>query len=225
MEETATKGNQHIEQLLQQLPPDSERYRVLLSAKRFKSSWVELGESLTRIANTGEFQSWGYTSFEDYCAKEIRIRRQTADKLLLAFRFLEREEPGVLERKDARPLPDFRSIDMLRQAREEQAFSPEAYNELRRTVIEEDRSHPTVARQFRDFVQESQPARRGEYRCQGALSAARRLSNALAELDAVPPDLERAVQELVGYLEGRLEDEQAGNAENRSTPHTPPWEG
>jgi hypothetical protein len=117
----------------------------------------------------------------------------------------------VLERKDARPLPDFRSVDMLRQAREEQAFSPEAYNELRRTVIEEDRSHPTVARQFRDFVQESQPDRRGEYRCQGALSAARRLSNALAGLDAVPPDLERAVQELVGYLEGRLEDEQAGS--------------
>jgi hypothetical protein len=210
MEEAATKGNQHIEQLLQQLPPDSERYRVLLSAKRFKSSWVELGESLTRVANTGEFQTWGYTSFEDYCAKEIRIRRQTADKLLLAFRFLEREEPGVLERKEERPLPDFRSVDLLRQAREEQSFSPDHYNELRRTVLEDERAHPTVARQFRDIVQEYQPDRRGERRCQGALSAARRLSNALAELDAVPPDLERAVQELVGYLEGRLDEEKLG---------------
>ena len=207
MEEQKTRGGQHIEQLLQQLPPDSERYQVLLSAKRFKSSWIELGESLTRVANSGEFQSWGYTSFEDYCSKEIRIRRQTADKLLLAFRFLEREEPGVLERKEERPLPDFRSVDLLRQAREEQSFSPEHYNELRRTILEEERAHPTVARQFRDLVQEYQPDRRGERRCQGALSAARRLSNALAELDAVPPDLERAVEELVGYLEGRLEEE------------------
>lgn len=210
METTAqpAKGAQHIELLLQQLPPDSERYQVLISAKRFKSSWAELGESLTRVANTGQFHAWGYTSFEDYCTREIRIRRQTADKLLLAFRFLEREEPGVLERKNERPLPDFRSVDLLRQAREEQAFSPADYNDLRRTVLEEDRSHPTAARQFRDMLQEYQPDRRGERRCQGALSAARRLSNALAELDAVPPDLERAVQELIGYLEGRLEDEQ-----------------
>ena len=205
-----TKGAQHIEQLLQQLPPDSERYQVLISAKRFKSSWAELGESLTRVANTGQFHAWGYPSFEDYCSREIRIRRQTADKLLLAFRFLEREEPGVLERKDERPLPDFRSVDLLRQAREEQAFSPADYNDLRRTVLEEDRSHPTAARQFREMLQEYQPDRRRERHCQGALSAARRLSNALAELEAVPPDLERAVQELVGYLEGRWEEEKLG---------------
>lgn len=204
---TPTKGAQHIEQLLQQLPPESERYKVLISAKRFKSSWVELGESLTKIAHTGQFHDWGYTSFEDYCAREIRIRRQTADKLLLAFRFLEREEPGVLERREERPLPDFRSVDLLRQAREEQSFSPDHYNELRRTVIEDDRSHPTAAKQFREMLQEYQPDRRGEYRCQGALSAARRLSNALAELEAVPPDLERAVQQLVGYLQERLEEE------------------
>lgn len=211
MEETnPTKGARHIEQLLQQLPPDSERYRVLISAKRFKSSWAELGESLTKVANGGQFHDWGYTSFEDYCAREIRIRRQTADKLLLAFRFLEREEPGVLARQEEHPLPDFRSVDLLRQAREEQSFSPDHYNELRRTVLEEDRSHPTVARQFREMVQEYQPERRGERRCQGALSAARRLGNALAELDAVPPDLERAVQELIGYLEGRLDEEKLG---------------
>lgn len=201
------RGAQHIEQLLQQLPPDSERYQVLMSARRFKSSWVELGESLTRVANTGQFEAWGYPSFEDYCTREIRIRRQTADKLLLAFRFLEREEPGVLQRKDERPLPDFRSVDLLRQAREEQAFSPADYHDLRRTVLEEDRSHPTAAKQFREMLQGYQPDRRTERCCQGALSAARRLSNALAELEAVPPDLERAVQELVGYLEGRLEEE------------------
>lgn len=209
MEQPApTRGAQHIEQLLQQLPPDSERYQVLISAKRFKSSWLELGESLTRVANAGQFHAWGYSSFEDYCAREIRIRRQTAEKLLLAFRFLEREEPGVLERREERALPDFRSVDLLRQAREEQSFSPEDYGELRRTVIEEERSHPTAARQFRELLHEYQPERRGERRCQAALSASRRLVGALAELDAVPPDLERAAHELVGYLEERLADEQ-----------------
>jgi len=178
-----------------------------MSARRFKSSWAELGASLARVANNAQFQDWGYTSFEEYCAREIRIRRQTADKLLLAFRFLEREEPGLLARQEEKPLPDFRSVDLLRQAREEHPFSPEHYNDLRRTVFEEERSHPTAARQFRDLLQAYQPNRGAERRCQAALSAARRLSNALAELDAVPPDLQQAVQELVGYLEGRLQEE------------------
>ena len=34
-ETTKTSGAQHIEQLMQQLPPDSERYRVLASARQF----------------------------------------------------------------------------------------------------------------------------------------------------------------------------------------------
>lgn len=208
-----TKGAKHIEQLLQELPPDSERYRILISAKRFKSSWTELGESLTRVANTGQFHEWGYTSFEDYCAREIRIRRQTADKLLLAFRFLEREEPGLLERREERPLPDFRSVDLLRQAREEQSFKPEDYHDLRRAVVDEARSHPTISRQFHGMLREYQPERQGTRRCQAALSAARRLGNALGELDAVPPDLGQAVQELIGYLEGRLEDERGDTRE------------
>jgi hypothetical protein len=56
------KGAKHIEELLQQIPPESERYQVLVSVRRFKSSWAELGEWLTRVATSGQFQEWGYTS-------------------------------------------------------------------------------------------------------------------------------------------------------------------
>ena len=112
-EEKKSKGAQFIEQLMQQLSPESERYQVLASAKQFKSSWVELGEWLARVSNKNQFSDWGYTSFDDYCTKEIRIRKQTAEKLLMAFRFLERKEPGLLERKQGRALPDYRSVDLL----------------------------------------------------------------------------------------------------------------
>ena len=101
-EKCPSKGAQHIEQLMRQLPPESERYQVLATAKQFKSSWVELGEWLAKVSNKKQFSEWGFTSFEDYCTKEIRIRRQTAEKLLLAFRFLERREPSLLERKEGR---------------------------------------------------------------------------------------------------------------------------
>jgi len=208
-DQTKTKGAEKIEQLMQQLPPDSERYQVLDSARRFKSSWLELGEWLARVANGSQFQQWGYTCFEDYCSREIRIRRQTAEKLLLAYRFMEREEPRLLEQRAERPLPDYRSIDLLRQAQEEQSFAPAEYQELRRTVIDEERSHPTVARQFQQFAQTHQPEQQQARREKAALSAARRLATNLQELADVPEEMLKAVDGLIVYLQDRVEEESA----------------
>ncbi|MBW2511368.1 MAG: cyclodeaminase/cyclohydrolase family protein, partial [Deltaproteobacteria bacterium] len=180
-EATKTSGAQHIEQLMQQLAPDSERYRVLASARQFKSSWVELGEWLARVSNSNQFSDWGYTTFEDYCTKEVRIRRKTAEKLLLAYRFLERKEPGLLERKAGHPLPDYRSVDLLRQAEEERPFSMAEYAELRESVIEQEHSHPTVARQFRDMDHRHQPEQKTSHQYRNALMAANRLPDKTEE--------------------------------------------
>ena len=207
-QENKTRGSQHIEQLMQQLPPDSERYQVLATAKQFKSSWVELGEWLAKVSNSRRFSEWGFSSFEDYCSKEVRIRRQTAEKLLLAFRFLERKEPGLLERKADRPLPDYRSVDLLRQADEEQQFSMEEYSELRQAVIEEERNHPTIAKQFRDMAHNHQPGQKTVHQHRYALMAARRLSTSLQEIPDVPSDLSEAVKQLISFLDEKQEGQQ-----------------
>lgn len=200
-QEKQSKGSLYIEQLMQQLSPESERYRVLATAKQFKSSWVELGEWLAKISNSKQFSEWGFTSFEDYCTKEIRIRRQTAEKLLLAFRFLERKEPGLLERKEGRPLPDYRSVDLLRKADEEEHFSMAEYSELRQSIVEEERSHPSVAKQFREITHTHQPDRKTSHQYRSALMAAKRLSTSLQELTDVPNELAQAVEQLTGFLE------------------------
>jgi hypothetical protein len=206
MEQTnKSKGSQYIEQLMQQLPPESERYQVLATAKQFKSSWVELGEWLAKVSNSNRFSEWGFTSFEDYCAKEIRIRRQTAEKLLLAYRFLERKEPGLLERKEGRPLPDYRSVDLLRQAEEKDHFSMAEYGELRQAVIEEERNHQAVARQFRDISHSRQPDIKTLHQHRSALMAARRLATSLQEIPDVPEDLSGAVERLIGFLQEKQE--------------------
>lgn len=215
-EQSKSKGAQVIEQLMQQLSPETERYQVLASARRFKSSWVELGEWLARVSRNGQFSEWGYASFEDYCAKEIRIRRQTAEKLLLAYRFMEREEPTLLERRQERPLPDYRSIDLLRQAREEQPFDNDQYQELRRSIVEGERSHPLVAKQFHDMVRSQRPEQRTARDLKNALSTARRLATGLQDLDAVPTDLVQAVDQLVGYLQERVEAETTQTVEEEN---------
>jgi hypothetical protein len=206
-----TKGAQHIEQLMQQLPPDSERYRVLASAKQFKSSWVTLGASLARIVSDNRYTDWGFSSFADYCTREIRIRRQTAEKLLLAYRFLERKEPGLLEHQEGRPLPDYRSLDLLRQADEEQHFSMAEYSELRQAVVEEDRSHPVIAKQFRAIRHGHQPEERITHQLRNALLAAKRLATSLEEVAELPQDLSQAVGRLIAFLEER----QAEGADDR----------
>jgi hypothetical protein len=200
-QENKTSSSQHIEQLMQQLPPESERYQVLATAKQFKSSWVELGEWLARISSNKQFSTWGFTSFEDYCSKEIRIRRQTAEKLLLAFRFLERREPGLLERKEGRPLPDYRSVELLRRADEAEHFSMAEYGELRQAVVEKEQNHASVARQFRDMTHSHRPDNKIIHQYRYALLSAKRLATSLQEIPDIPSDLGKAVEQLVELLE------------------------
>lgn len=195
-----SKGETVIEQLMAELDPESERYRILATAKRFKSSWVELGEKLLRLQTSGGFRDWGYGSFEEYCSREVRIRKPTAEKLTQAYRFLEREEPELLARPtEISPLPDYRSIALLRQAKSEE-LPADAYGKLRAAVMEEEKGHQAVLRQYRDVTAD----RRLEDRQLGyrtALSAARRLRTALTGLDDLDSDAQGNLDRLIGRLE------------------------
>lgn len=217
MEETRqTKGEQHIRALMQTLSPESDRYRILASASQFKASWAELGERLVDVSQKSLFEEWGFNSFAEYCSRELRIRRATADKLLLAYRFLQKQEPGVLQRhQEHQPLPDYRSVDLLRRAHEEEEFTPDQYRDLRESVIEEERSLPTIRRQFQDVTrlrEESAVARQRQARA--ALGAARRLQTALeplAELTARHrPALDILITELSEVVEQENEAGETG---------------
>ena len=202
-----SKGEQVIERIMQELDPASPRYQVLATAKRFKSSWVELGEKLLQIQKAGQFREWGYDSFEDYCSREIRIKKPTAQKLTLAYRYLEKDEPELLARQtELKPLPDYRSVELLRQAREEKSFTEDEYADLRRAVIDEERSHPTVLKRFKEVAstREDSPTDPA-LPLKNALAAARRLETALRTVTDVPSEIHEDVGRLVNLLEERLE--------------------
>ncbi len=200
-----TRGEQLIEQLLAELDPGSERYRVLATARRFKSTWVELGEELLKVSREGLYRQWGYTSFDEYCSREVRIRKPTAEKLTLAYRYLEKEEPELLARHtELKPLPDYRSIDLLRQAREDD-FPPEQFAELRKAVVDDERSHPTVLKHYREASAARRPADAEERRqLQNALAAARRLALTLKALQGLPAGHIDSLLSLITLLEERL---------------------
>jgi hypothetical protein len=179
-----TRAAEKIENLLRQLEPGTERYTILNSAKQFKSSWVDLGQQLQGVRRDRLYTQWGYANFEDYCAQEIRIRRQTADKLTMAFHYLEQNNPQLVRQQDSlNPLPDFRSIDILRQAEHEQNFNSDQQNELHQAVFEGKLSHPTIAKRYKEMMMEhAQPEIRQCAQYKSALSAARRLQSAMASL-------------------------------------------
>lgn len=198
-----SQGEKAIERIMRELDPSSDRYQVLATAKRFKSSWVELGEKLLSVQQNGRFRSWGYGSFEEYCLKEIRIQKPTAQKLTLAYRYLEKEEPELLARPtELKPPPDYRSVDLLRRAREEREFSAEEYADLRKTIVDEERSHPTVLKHFREVAAAHGPREvPPQIRYQAALAAARRLETALDPVPDLPAGHRDHLKELIAALE------------------------
>lgn len=209
-ESPKTKAEQHIEEIMQQLDPASERYRVLNSARRFKSSWVELGEELLKVSQEHLYRNWGYESFEDYCSREVRIKKPTALKLTRAYNYLAKEEPQLLSRQaELNPLPDYRTVDLLRQARQEEQLSVEQYDALRKTALEQSRSHPTVLKQFKEMTAgDEDPQAERMRHCKSALSAVRRLLNSLENLDTLAEAYQKPLLELLEILEKETAEEQ-----------------
>lgn len=202
-----TKAEKYIEQLMRELQPESDRYRVLATAKQFKASWAELGERLVTVNQRNLYRDWGYDSFGDYCSKEIRIRKATAEKLTMAYRFLEREEPELLARQDGlQPLPDYRSVDLLRRAQEEGNFEPEQYQALREAVVEDERSLPVVRKQFQEVTRAREEQITTSLRqARLSLSTSRRLLTALEPMGELyakhKPYLEGLIADLAGLEE------------------------
>lgn len=189
----ASKTEQHLENLLKQVEPGSTRHTILHSARQFKSSWVELGQLLAQVRSAQLYQEWGYADFAQYCAREIRIRQQTADKLTCAYQYLRTHNPHALE-DPATPVPppDYRSLNLLDQINTENLMEPNQLEDLRRQVFSGTMPHPKLARTFRDLRRGHAPALENQYMdFKNALSAAKRFQSSLENL---PPELKTQLE-------------------------------
>ena len=179
---------QKLQSQLEELPPGSMRRRVLECARRFKTSWIELGRMLSEVKRDGLWSEWGFASFDAYCAKELFIRKQTADKLTMGYRFIERHEPSLLDEREPRPAPAFEVIEVLSRAEAAGRFSEEGWREMREEILERPPTPATLNRQLSERY--GPPDRRGapgaEARLRGLASLARRLAAACATDEEVP---------------------------------------
>jgi hypothetical protein len=209
-----------MEALLGQLDPSSDRYRVLRAAKDFKAAWVTMGEELTVVREKETFRQWGYTSFDAYCRRELRLKVDTANKLTRSFGYLRDHQPDVLEGATVRELPPLDVVDLLSRARErtkltesqlsdisEEVFYPESGSlPTRGDVLKKLREHDPDAFRAPPRQAPSGEPREGDVR--KALLLAERLAEVMDPL-SVSKDAKRGVRTAIEELRALFEEGRA----------------
>jgi hypothetical protein len=187
---------------------DPERADMIARVRRFKASWYELGSALTEMRRTERFKEWGFHDFEDYCRRELHLKRETADKLTGSYAFLRRAAPEVLER-DGReaPIPSYQAVDFWRRAEEESEAPPETINEIRRAGLDEGPELPKLSRIYRQVVFPVDEEDQADKRRQSLKQAVNKLVELLAlarDEKLVPPQLCAEVEEPLSRLAAAL---------------------
>lgn len=151
---------------MEALEPNSLRYRVLNSAKDFKSSWIELGQALFTVYKEKKFKDWGYLTFEAYCTKEVGVRQATGLKLLRSYSFLEHEEPSYLRKmteEEPKPseIPSVESVNALRLVKASDRVPARDYEKLREEVLDKAGEETEVKKKVRYLLQ-TYPSQKSE---------------------------------------------------------------
>jgi len=181
------------------------RSTVAAAARRFKSSWYELGRLLVQVQKSEAWQGWGFASFEAYCTGELHIRRATAEKLLRSYGFLRRHEREESEAESEGRAPAFEVVTVLADAEERGQLTERDYARVRDAIWDPGRTPAELRRELTERfpVPERSVDRRAELK--RFASAARRLATELRASSHVPAAAKRTAEALAEELESLLE--------------------
>jgi hypothetical protein len=188
---------------IEELPEGSFRRRVLESARRFKSTWVELGRLLAQVRAEESWREWEHPSFEAYCTRELFLTRATAEKLTLSYGFLERREPVIARARDAGEAPPFEVIEVLSRAEAAGRLDDEAWKGMREDVLGGEVDRAEVSRKIAERYggAPTPPPAPAEERHARLAATARRLAEACQADPEVPAAIRRHARELAEALE------------------------
>ena len=202
-----TKTERLLEEAMARHAGDGERVAALERARRFKRSWIDLAEILVKVREHESFLRWGFTSFDEYCTRELRLRRQTVDKLCASYGFLRANAPRLaraeVDEEDdvVHPIPSWQAVDFVARAEERGAAEPEVLDEMKRAVFEEGAPMPVLSRKYREVAFPMDAGERRERVRAQILAAGRKLADLVVDPDA---DLPRSLAEKVELLVGEL---------------------
>lgn len=194
-----------LQKTAQSIPPGTFRHTVVLAAKRFKSTWAELGKLLVQVRDEARFEEWGHASFEAYCLKELHIRKSTALKLTRSFSFLAKHEgaEALAEKEFPERAPAFEVVEVLADAEERGQLSPSEYRTLRDSIWDAEKPANELKREFVERFPRPAPSPAPEsFQLRRMAQSARKLANELAASGRVP----RGVAERASALAEEVEE-------------------
>jgi len=200
-----TNVDRALAALEEQHADDPERVELLRRTRRFKASWLELGEALAEVKRGKTWEKWGYESLEAYAKGELKLRMDTVEKLTGSYMFLHKRAPEVLRRDPIEaPLPSYHAIDFLRRA-EERAAEDDTVPEgtivdIRKKVLDDGVPVATVARLYKDTLFPVSEADKKAKERQTIKSTASKLRELLADSETVPKRLASTVGEALDEL-------------------------
>lgn len=205
-----------IEAKLQAAEPGSLRYRILESAKHFKTSWVELAQALYSVWKDKVYKEWGYAQFDTFTSREIGIKKQTAMKLLRSYYFLEKEEPaylrkGYAESTETAAIPTYETIDVLRQAKSKRMLDENDYEDFKKRVFEKGKDARDLKQDLTALIRERKELMPQEAReerraatLKRFLSVMKSLTQEIESAKFLPASVVKEAQQLLKHLESEI---------------------
>lgn len=212
-----TKSLEAIEEKMSGMDTESLRFQILQNAKSFKTSWIDLGQALYSVWKDKLYKDWGFLTFDAYTSKEIGIRKNTALKLLKTYYFLEKEEPHLINKdyvktKDAREVPSYESVDILRLAKKKQMLDEEDYRRFKKDILEKGRDGREVKKDLTALIKQREELEPDEARKKRREATIRRLLSTLRSLKTeievtkiLPSDVLKQTKILIDRIEAEVE--------------------
>ncbi len=181
------------------------------AARRFKGNWLELARFVSIVHERKAFRQWGFPSFESYCSRELKIRQQTAVKLLRSYLFLRKEEPVYLESAGGTAeTPDWESVNLLRRAATRRKTDPEDYSRMRDDVLVSALPPPEIKERYDRFLRppkrDNDEERNKRIRLKRVLASLKNVRQLIGEHDLLPGAGLDPLESFIRRIEERLEE-------------------
>jgi len=205
-----------LRKLNQSPTADQLRDIVKRHAKSFKTSWINLGQTLYSIWKDKLFHEWGFEKFEHYTQKEIGLKKSLSIKLLKAYLFLEEDEPEYLksdfgESRDAVRVPHYDAIDVLRLAKNRNELNKHDYLQLKKDIFDKGKDASVVKKDLTALIKErkvvdpeAERAMRNAVAVKKVLSALISFKKDMQSLKLIPHEIIKDADELIEKLQSEV---------------------
>lgn len=196
------------------------RNRALSICKDFKTSWVQLGQTLYSIYEDKLFYLWGFEKFEHYTKTELGIKPQVAMKMIKSYAYLENEEPAYLKEeftqmREGPQVPSLDEINVLRLAKNNKDLLNQDYMLLKKGVFEKGKDASVVRKELTAMMKERKavdPEKEREHRNNASIkkliASIESFEKDMESLNLVPKQVIKDAQGLLKKLSKILEKDE-----------------